>query len=79
MQLTGRSAMRALGIALVGVVVLTAIYSLMAAFLDATSAGKFDLGLLLKRATGLFQAIGMCAGPILFILSFALLQRFRIR
>ena len=79
MSMTGGSALYALCIAAIGVVLLTVIYSLMAAVVDTSSSGKFEFGLFLGRAYGFIQVLGICAGPVIFILSFALLQRFRIR
>ena len=79
MGITGKSALYALGIALIGVVLLTMVYSLMAAIVGTSSSGEFDIGLLLGRAYGFIQVLGLCAGPVIFLLSFALLQRFRIR
>lgn len=75
-SITGKSAAHAVGIALVGVLVLTIIYWLMSVALRYSETGQLHLGF--SYFIGLFKFVGVCAGPILFILAFALLQRVRL-
>ena len=86
MSITGKSALQALGIAIIGVLLLTVIYTLMAAVFDMTEAyfetntlGSIELASTFRRAVDLVKTLGICAGPVIFLLAFALLQRFRIR
>ncbi|MDM7921544.1 MAG: hypothetical protein QUS14_04515 [Pyrinomonadaceae bacterium] len=86
MSITGKSALQALGIAIIGVLLLTVIYTLMGAVFDMTAAyfetntpGSFELESAFLRAIDFVKTLGICAGPVIFLLTFALLQRFRIR
>lgn len=79
MKLTGRNALQALGIALVAVALLSLAYSLMSIFFDLSDPAGFDFSVFLNRVRGLFMSVGTCAGPVVFILAFALLQRLKIK
>lgn len=78
MSITGRNALHALGIALVGVILLTLLYGIVIAGIRFFDTGQVDPSRLLYDAFGLFQFIGICAGPVIFLLGFALLQRIRL-
>jgi hypothetical protein len=78
-QMTGRNALIAVGIALGITVILTAVYALIGAVLYRVNGDEVSLSWVLNDALSIFKLIGFCGAPILFILAFALLQRFRIR
>lgn len=76
---TGRNALHALGIALLAVTLLTIVYSSMSIYFDVLDPAGFSFEVFSKRVLVLFQSVGICAGPIVFILAFALLQRLRVK
>ena len=82
MNTTGKNFLIALSVAVVITTVLTAIYTLMAAMI-ASSDGTFNSISVIEWAGAkffsLFKMIGVCAVPIVFLITFALLQRFRIK
>ena len=67
----------ALILSLAVVFLLSVIYSLMAITTDRIAENEFDLGFAIRRTFGLFRMLIMCPGPIIFICTFALMQRFR--
>ncbi len=75
-QITGKSAIYALGIALIGVILLSVMYAVMAIAVRFYETGQLSFGF--SDLFGFVATVGVCAGPILFILSFALLQRIRL-
>jgi hypothetical protein len=78
-RMTGRNALIAVGIALAITVIVTAVYVLMGTVLYRVNGDDVSLSWVLNDAVNLFKLIGFCGAPVLFILAFALLQRFRIR
>ena len=78
-ELTGRNALTALGITLFVTLLLTLAYSLLAVFADIVEKHAFDIQIFIAQGWMFFRTIGICAGPILLILAFALLQRFRLK
>jgi len=83
MSITGKNSLIALLIAFTLTVVLTFIYSCMASFLNFNTTEDVNvlavIDSLSQAFVSLFKFVGMCAAPIVFLLSFALLQRFRIK
>ena len=77
--LTGLNALIAPGIAILVTFLLTLAYSLLAVFADIVEEHAFDIQIFIARGWVLFRTIGVCAGPMLLILAFALLQRFRLK
>lgn len=79
---TGTNFLIALSAAVLVTAVLTAIYTLMAAMI-AGSDGTFNSISVIEWAGAkffsLFKMIGICALPVAFLITFALLQRFRIK
>jgi multisubunit Na+/H+ antiporter MnhB subunit len=75
-KITGMSALYALGIALIGVTFLSIVYGLMAMAVRYHETGQLNVGIL--DFFGFFPVVGVCAGPIIFLLGFALLQRIRL-
>ena len=78
MQVTGRNALVAVLIAFVLVTLLTCLYAFMGVTLSKLNGDETSLPWILEQTIGMFKMVGLCAGPIVFLLSFALLQRFRI-
>lgn len=79
MSITGRSAIYALGIAIAVVILLMILYSLMSILIEFFEATTFDFTLFFNRAFFVLKLVGLFVTPIVFILAFALLQRFRIK
>ncbi len=83
MQITGKNFLIALLIAFTITVILTFIYSCMASFLNFNTKEDVNISAVINYLSqsfvSLFKFVGMCAAPIIFLLSFALLQRFRIK
>ena len=78
-RITGKSVLYSLGIALIGVVLLAFVYGLMNTIVRVWNGGEqVELGTFLFDVFGFFKLMGVCAGPIIFLLSFALLQRIRL-
>ena len=82
MNITGKNFLIALSVAVIVTTVLTAIYTLMASII-ASSVGTFNSISVIEWAVAkffsLFKMVGVCAVPIVFLITFALLQRFRIK
>jgi hypothetical protein len=82
-NVTGKNALVALLIAFIITIVVTIIYSLMALFFyfegnnNISIAGVTDY--LRKASVQTLKQIGLCTLPVGFLLSFALLQRFRVK
>jgi len=83
MSVTGNSFFIALLTAFAITVILTAIYSCMALFLNFNTKEDVNISAVItylsQAFVSLFKFVGMCAAPIIFILTFALLQRFRVK
>jgi len=83
MNTTGKNFVFAVLAAFAAAFVMTIIYSLMAIFVDATANGNFDLaaelGIVTQRFFYIFKTVGFCVVPVVFLIAFALLQRFRIK
>lgn len=81
-NLTGKNFLIALSIALAATVILAFIYMLMGSIV-AGSAGTFNsvsvFEYISKSFYLFFKTIGICIAPIVFLIAFALLQRFRIK
>ncbi len=83
MNITGKNFLIALLIAFIITVALTFIYSCMASFLNFNTKEDVNVSAVItylsQAFVSLFKSVGMCAAPIIFLISFALLQRFRIK
>ena len=77
-RITGKSALYSLGIALIGVFILSLLYGLISTGVNTFESGQFDVWKFLGSIVGFFQVLGLCVGPVIFLLSFALLQRLRL-
>ena len=60
-------------------VILTAVYLCMASLLNFNTKQEINVSVLINFLTQGFVSVGICFAPIVFLLSFALLQRFRIK
>ena len=82
-NVTGKNALVALLIAFIITIVVTIIYSLMALFFYFDGNNNISIagmtGYLGKAFVQTLKQIGLCALPVVFLLSFALLQRFRVK
>ena len=65
-QMTGRNALIAVGIALGVTVILTAVYALIGAVLYRVNGDEVSLSWVLNDALSIFKLIGFCGAPILF-------------
>jgi hypothetical protein len=85
MEITGRNALIAAGISLAVAALLSVLFLLMAAlmgFVDGAERGvrgSFDLWELVVGLARLLLILSIFAGGPVFIVTFALLQRFRIK
>lgn len=83
MNITGKNFLFALLIALIITLAITMIYLLMSLFLSLNGKEKVDIteamNILRQMFLPIFQTIGICVAPIVFLLTFALLQRIRIK
>jgi len=83
MNIAGKNFLIALLIAFTITFILTFIYSCMASLVNFNTKDDVNvfavINYLSQSFVSLFKAVGMCAAPIIFLLSFALLQRFRIK
>jgi hypothetical protein len=79
MSITGRNAAYSLTLGLGAAFVLALAYTLMSLILDAMNTHTADVGTILRRTWLLFKTTSVCAAPIVFIISFALLQRLKIK
>ena len=79
MQITGRNALTALGVGLGFAVLITCLYLVLGSFSLLEEPVNFTFGSLLSEAVRLFEHVSLCTVPIGFLVSFALLQRFRIK
>ena len=82
-NITGKNALIALLVAFIATIVLTIIYSSMALFFYFDGNNNISItgitDYLRKAFAQTFKQISLCAVPIVFLLSFALLQRFRVK
>jgi hypothetical protein len=82
-NITGKNAVIALLTAFIITIVLTIIYSLMALFIHVNSDNVITIANITSYLGKIFwqilKQVGFCALPVVFILSFDLLQRFRIK
>lgn len=79
MNQTGRNAAYALGLALGAALALSLVYTLMSLLLDTLNKQPIDFSVVIGRVVELFKVTTVCAGPIIFLISFALFQRFKIK
>ena len=83
MSITGKNFLIALLIAFAVTGILTVIYSCMGLFLNFNAKEDVDFWAVItylgQSFISLFKFVGTCAAPIIFILTFALLQRFRVK
>lgn len=78
-RLTDNNLLLAVLIGLITVLILTGIYNLMWIAADIFDSKPFFIENVISRAIVLIRTVGLCVGPIVFILAFALLQRFRLQ
>jgi len=82
-NMTGKNALLALLIASIITFVLIMIYAAMATFINLNTQKDIDfmkiINFLLSFSGSMFLPIFTIFAPIIFILTFALLQRFRIK
>lgn len=79
MSITGRNAAYALGLALGAAFALSLAYTLMSLLLDTLNKQPVEFSVVFGRVVGFFQVTAICAAPVVFLISFALLQRFKIK
>lgn len=83
MSITGKNFLLALFIAFILTAILTLVYSVMGTFLFLDTRENVNLSTiinhLIQSFVGFFRLVGMCFAPVILLLSFALLQRFRIK
>lgn len=83
MNITGKNALIAALTALILTIILTFVYSCAALFLNFSTREDFNVSTALdyleQSFTAFFKFIGICVVPVIFIFSFAMLQRFRIK
>ncbi len=79
MSQTGRNAAYALGLSLGVAFALGLGYTFMTLIADTVDKKSIDLWSIPKRVFGFFQVTSICAAPIVFLISFALLQKTRIK
>ena len=83
MKTTGKNFLIASLIAFIITVILTFLYLCMASFLYLDTQRNINFSLFINYLSlsffSLFKFVGVCFAPIVFLLSFALLQRFRIK
>ncbi len=77
--MTGQNLLIALVIACILVIVISSIYACLAVGAFAIDGAEFSIPKVFAYVRQLTGTIGICLGPILLILAFALLQRFRIK
>ena len=82
-KITGKNFLIALLIAFIITIILTFVYSCMAFVLNFDTKEEISIsGIItyfIQPFVNLFKTVGICFAPIVFLLSFALLQRFRIK
>lgn len=83
MNITGKNFLIALVIALIITFVIVLIYLFMAVLVNLSGKNNIELaeitGILQRIFLPIFQTVGMCVAPVIFLLAFVLLQRFRIK
>ena len=83
MNRTGRNFFIALLISSIITLVIVFIYLFMAVLVNLNGKNDIDVtevaSILRRIFLPIFQTVGMCVAPIIFLLAFALLQRFRIK
>lgn len=79
MKITGKNFLIALLIAFIITVILTVVYLCAAFLLNLNTTQEFNVSVIVTYLTQGFVTVGVCFAPIVFLLSFALLQRFRIK
>ena len=79
MSVTGRNAAYALGLSLGVGFVFALAYTFMSVIADSVDGKVTGIWILFERILGFFQVTGVCISPIVFIISFALLQRLKIK
>jgi ABC-type transporter Mla maintaining outer membrane lipid asymmetry permease subunit MlaE len=78
-SITGRNALKALGVSLLVVLLLTCLYSLMAAVLYRSEFADYGVRIFMSRVANIAFTLLIFAGGPVFLISFALLQRFKIK
>ncbi len=78
-QITGKNALVAVGIAFLLVLLLSFVHSMMWMALNITDTAVISVRLFFDVVAAFFKVVGVCVGPIVFFLAFALLQRVRLR
>ncbi|MBA3351510.1 MAG: hypothetical protein H0U23_03640 [Blastocatellia bacterium] len=79
MSITGRNAAYALGLAIGAAFVLSLLYTVMSLILDTMNREAVGVWAVLERIWILFRTTLICAAPAVFLLSFALLQRLKLK
>src|SRR5688572_19072459 len=75
---TGRNAAYSLGLSLGFAFALSLVYTLMSLVLDFMNNQTVGVGIVVQRIWLLFKTTSWCAAPIVFLISFALMQRFKL-
>ena len=79
MNQTGRNAAYALGLSLGVAFAFGLGYTLLSLIGDTMDRKQIDFWSIPTRVFGFFQLTSICVAPIVFLISFALLQRHRIK
>ena len=79
MSQTGRNAAYAVGLALGVAFAFSLAYTLLSLIGDTVDRKQIDFWTIPTRVFGFFQVTSICAAPIVFLISFALLQRHKIK
>jgi hypothetical protein len=78
MAITGRNAFAALLLALIVAFLLSVAYTLLSLFADAIDHREIEFWIIPQKIWFFFKTMSICAAPIVFIISFGLLQRVKI-
>lgn len=81
MKMTGKNFLLASLVALIAIVLITLMYSLIGFLGNASINGDFTTAFssINRMFFPLLRSVGICVAPIAFLITFALLQRFRIK
>lgn len=79
MKQTGRNAAYALGLSLAVAFALSLGYTLLSLIADTMDRREIDVWSIPGRVFDFFRVTSICAAPIVFLISFALLQRHRLK
>ena len=79
MSITGRNALTALGVGIIATVPVALLLGVARLFFDSMDNKDLDFAAAGNQILGGLIGLGICITPVVFILTFALLQRIRIR